>query len=48
MSGSDQGPPRLNKARMIVATGVFIRYCCTKILARHRGRYKKNRKVMVV
>ena len=40
--------PPMNKARMIVATGLFIQYCCTTILARQRVPYKKNCKVLVV
>ena len=48
MSDSNQGPPPVNKARMIVARGLFIRDCCTGILARQNVRYKKNCKVLVV
>ena len=33
---------------MIVAKGLFIRDCWTRILARRRVRYKKNCKVLVV
>ena len=33
---------------MSVASGLVIRYCCTRILARQRVRYKKNCKVLVV
>ena len=30
MSGRNQAPPPVNKARMIVASGLFIRYRCTR------------------